>query len=884
MARTDMTVTKAPPYPKDSGLYGQDYADKSSGALEIYELEKFLTEIRDQPDWRRESDIDAEYYDSNQLTADQLEKMRMKGFPPIIENLIRPTIDAVLGLEAKTRTDWIVRADNDRWSDVALAMSAKLKQAEREGKADKACSEAYAHMIKSGVGWVEVSRSIVPNRYPYRIKSVHRREISWDWRELDAESWRYLLRRRWFDRDVVAAMFPDKKDLIEWVANSWQGWYDWNLQHSHLELARSWELERASTIEAYEYRDYLRQRLCLYELWYRRWKSATMLTLPDGRMVEFDRKNGQHVAAVNNGWLIPEKRPMAQVRCSFWLGPHRIMDIKSPYPHQHFPYVPFFAFREDLTGVPYGLIRPMRPQQDEVNARKAKMMWLLSAKRVRADKDAVEDHQLAKDEVSRPDAYIVMNPARRPTSIFEVDDQMQLSEQQFKIYQDAKKSLQDVAGVYQAMLGKPDAGVESGVAISRLIEQGQITLAEVNDNYQNARRMVGELLMELVRDDIANGETIMVGEGPHRKEVTLNLEITTEFGPQIRNDVKAAGLNVTLDDMPQTTTFRQQQLVAMAEFSKSLPDEFKALFADYMIENTDFRNRHEIAERVRQRLGIQDNRAPRNEEEAKQQQAAAQEAQEAKALQKRAAVAEVANQEADANYKNAQADKLKAEIQTMGQDGSNEVDRIRAESERKIGELTMKHQTDMAGLQRDMDALRAQLSDKSAERASNETLKRDEINARAAAEEDKSLRDNATKIAIARIEAKAKAASEDTSKAIADEIKSMNEKIQAAVDAVMQKMEKRMAKIEEQRVKDQQKAEAQRLKDEAARLKREEAEAKAEAKSEKSEKSEPAAPANITVGPIIIEQKPAAAKTITGKLSTGESVNMTVKPEGGKNG
>ena len=61
----------------------------------------FLMEIRHQPHWRREADRAADYYDGNQLSPETVDKLKERGQPPLISNLIKPTVDTVLGMEAK---------------------------------------------------------------------------------------------------------------------------------------------------------------------------------------------------------------------------------------------------------------------------------------------------------------------------------------------------------------------------------------------------------------------------------------------------------------------------------------------------------------------------------------------------------------------------------------------------------------------------------------------------------------------------------------------------------------------------------------------------------------------------------------------------------------
>ena len=75
--------------------------DRGPG-MSVDQLDKFLYEIRLQPMWRKEADLDAEYYDGNQLDHQTLDDMQRLGMAPLIRNLIRPTIDVALGMEAKT--------------------------------------------------------------------------------------------------------------------------------------------------------------------------------------------------------------------------------------------------------------------------------------------------------------------------------------------------------------------------------------------------------------------------------------------------------------------------------------------------------------------------------------------------------------------------------------------------------------------------------------------------------------------------------------------------------------------------------------------------------------------------------------------------------------
>lgn len=578
-------------------------------ALQFYRI---MQEIRLQPSWRRESDKAADYYDDNQIDADLAEDLKSKGMGPLITNLIKPTINVVLGQEAKNRLDWRVTGDSDDQQDLCEALSAKLNEAERESRADRACSDAYAGQIKTGIGWVEVSRESDPFRYKYRVQAIHRREIYWDWaaKNPDLSDARYMVRQRWFHIDALKVFLPDHADIIAASGGGWTSYY-MDLAKENVHLMHAFDQENRIGMNDWQWRDTTRSQVSLYEVWYKTTVSGNVIDLPDGRTVEVDMKNPMHQLAIANGLAVPRHAAFQRTRVSLWCGPHKLEDYD--YGTRNYPYIPFFGYREDLTGVPYGVIRSMIPLQDEVNARRRKLLWLLSSKRVKVDSDALDtrfnDFSDLVAEVSRPDAVIVQNPDRRNANGIEIDDQAGLANQQFEIMNEAKQGIQEVAGVFNAQLGR-DSGATSGLAINSLVEQGNAALAEVNDNYRYARMAVGEALLELLMADMSQENDIAVvtdSVGTTKKVILNQRKVDPATGMDYReNDVSKALVKVALHDVPSTPAYRAQQMTTLGETLKSLPPELQAPLIPFYIESTDLPKRKEMAGLIRKQLGMGD--------------------------------------------------------------------------------------------------------------------------------------------------------------------------------------------------------------------------------------------------------------------------------------
>ncbi len=588
------------------------------------EFASIVRESLAQPPWRAQADHEADYADGNQLSTALLQRMKEMGIPPAKENIIGPAIRAVCGFEAKTRTDWRVTPDGDPGGqDVADALNFKLNQAERHSKADRALSAAFKPACAVGIGWVEVSRSSNSLEFPYKCRYIHRNEIWWDMKaiEPDLSDARWLYRRRWLSRTRAARMFPDHATIVMNGADKWiaefsiqelEGGQSTGL-HAAAEAHRAW-----TTVEDAYYNEE-NKTVCITELWYRRWVTTIMLKMKDGRAVKYDEANELHRAALalGRGKLVEELLPV--VRRSYWMGPHCLFDGPSPYPHPHFPYVRVMGSQEDLTGIPFGLVRDMLFPQDNLNSTISKLRWGMSAVETKRTKGAVamSDAQF-RQMSSRVDADFVLNPeAMKDGGIFERNRDFQLNAQQFQLMQDSRAAAAGVSGVTPSFQGQQGTAT-SGVQEQTQVEQSQVSLADLMDNFKDARALVGEMLMALIIEDIGKEETVVVIEGdvlnPPRTVVLNKPEADPHTGiVLLSNDVQRTRLKVALEDVPSSSSFRAQQLNALSESVKAAPPEIQQVVMPFMIDLMDLPRKKEVVEAIRAAKGQADPEAIRNQ-------------------------------------------------------------------------------------------------------------------------------------------------------------------------------------------------------------------------------------------------------------------------------
>jgi hypothetical protein len=588
-------------------MHKKDSADDLSLTLDEYH--DIYDEIDLQPVWRAIADKEMDYADGNQLDGDLLRRMAELGIPPAVEDLIGPALLSIQGYETVTRTDWRVTPNGDPGGqEVADALNFRLNLAERESMADRACSKAFRPQIGCGLGWVEVSRESDPFKYPFRVQAIHRNEIHWDMK--CGEDWqasRWLRRQRWLLPERLESVFPEHRELIK-AYGSGDWWLDDSLTNdggTSTGLHNAWAEGRAWTTQEDRWYNTETKEICLAEVWYRRWVSVIVIKTPDGRVVEYDQDNLEHNVAVASGAVEVRQATVARVRRAYWLGAHRLYDGPSPYTHRHFPYVPFFGFREDATGVPYGYVRSMKYAQDSLNSGNSKLRWGMSVVRVERTKGAVAmtDAQLRK-QIARSDADIVLddNHMAKQGARFDVKRDYQLTDQHYQMLNDNRQTIQRVSSVTSGFMGK-EGTARSGLQEQTQVEQSNQSLAHVMDNFRASRALVGELLLSMIIEDMGSEPTTIVIEGDAvtaDRSVTINKPETDQFGyAYLSNDLQRTRLKVALEDVPSTSSYRGQQLNAMSEAVKSLPAQYQAAVLPYLVSLMDVPFKRDVVEAVR---------------------------------------------------------------------------------------------------------------------------------------------------------------------------------------------------------------------------------------------------------------------------------------------
>lgn len=664
--------------------FDYDWTPQRDGSYSPEQMHRLLFDLRDEPRWRAQAVICEAYYDNDQHDAETLRLQRELGIPTVQVNMVSTAIDAIRGLELVARTDLLVKAEDRQSAEGAQALNARYASAARLTNFDHEVAESFADQVKVGIGWGEVSRNADVRKYPYRVGHVPWREMWPDWRsrKSDYSDARFIVRRRWLDGDVLASFFPKYRELIRMSARGWPA--DWleayeeysTLRHHARGLSEAWQAAENFSLEEAEWRDPQRGRVSVFEVLYKVPGRVKVLRLPSGRAIDYQPNNVLHREAVRLGAELVDG-PCENVRQAYYLGPHRLSDIQTAT--NEFHYIPFVGRRKRGDGTPYGYILPMISPQDAYNARHSRALYDTSARRTIIDEDAVDDHEETAAELGRIDAYITLRNERRRDDPIQVDRMTDMTAVTFQLMEEARNNFWDVTPLSREFAGVLSRSGQSGIAIGELIEQGTRGLGSTFENYEAAKLKCGWRLLKLMVEDLKSRNDVMVSverDGRRTRDVVLNAR--QQDGSRT-NDVQRLRTDLAFADAPNSRTYQQQELKALAEVAKSMPPEVQPAFADLIVEAAQIRRGREIVERIGKLTGF--GPEPEDEEE---RQALAQQQQRQIEMQQRAEEIEMLEREASAKKVLAEAELTLAKVRKLiGPDtelteAKTELDRARA--------------------------------------------------------------------------------------------------------------------------------------------------------------------------------------------------------------
>lgn len=476
-----------------------------------------VAEIEEQRQSRR-------YYHGDQYTKDEIGEYRRRGQPVITSNRVQRKLDAVVGLIERMRQDPKAYPRTPQHEQGADLATATLRYTLDASRWDEITPMVALNAAINGIGVIELSLEegdegdpeiglalVEPDTFFYDPRSFRH----------DFSDARYMGVGKWVDLEEAQDMFPDQREELENLISN-AGSLE---SHQQQDRERRWiNIQRRQVfIIEHWYRKGQEWRWCFYV---GRWQK-----LAEGRSFIQDEK-GRDI-------------------CRFLA----------------------FSANVDHDGDRYGFVRNMRPQQDEINARRSKGLHLLNSRRIIMEKGAVDNVERTRTEWARADGVIERNPGRELTA-----DQTAVSDfnGQLAFLAEAKSEIENF-GPNPAVMGE---GVEnsSGRAISLLQQAGIAELGPFILAYRNWKLRVYRGVWNAVQQHWTSERWIRVTDDEDLAQfIQLNgLEIDEYGRPTLVNAIGSLDVDIIIDEGPDTVSLMMdtyQMLTQLASGGAAIPPD-----------------------------------------------------------------------------------------------------------------------------------------------------------------------------------------------------------------------------------------------------------------------------------------------------------------------
>lgn len=542
-------------------------ADPRETNADLGTLIDYVNEADDATeDSRENSEKSRNYYDSKQLSDEEVRALKKRKQAPVVVNRIKPKIDGLMGMERSNRTTAKAYPRTPQHEGAATAATEAVRFCLDDNFYRQVRSSAWDNLTIEGSAGIEVM--VKPKGDGFRIVINH---IMWDRLIYDPYSRRkdfsdamYLGQVVWLDYDVAKARFPGKDDVFEGMIRG-SSTYD----------------------DKPRWIDTVRRRVKIVELYY--------------------LKGGDwHYACFTRGGFLKEPQ-------------------KSPYVNEDGETEHAYEFASlfvDMEGNRYGAVLQYIDVQDEINKRRSKALHLMSVRQVRWERGAVDDINKAREELAKPDGVVETTPGME----FEVLKTGDMAQAQFKLLEEAKLEI-DAVGYSAAASGKEER-LMSGIALRNREAAAQTELAPMFDvlkhldvrvyrkvwnrikQYWRAEMWIrvtdneGSLQWVGLNAPVTLGQKMLQeaanrGAKPEELEAMKAQMAADPQASQVvetQNQVADLDVDIVMDDAPDSVTMQQEEFTALSEMVKSgIP-----IPPDAIVSASNLKDKEQILKRMRE--------------------------------------------------------------------------------------------------------------------------------------------------------------------------------------------------------------------------------------------------------------------------------------------
>lgn len=534
-------------------------------------------------EYRSDAETNRDYYDNKQYTDEDIRILKARKQPIITFNLIKRTIDSLLGLEQQSRTDPKALPRTPKHEKDAEGCTDAIRYVIDNNDFDQIASEAFRSLLVEGVEGAEIQ--VVEKKDSYEIKIYN---VSWDrmfWdvhsRKLDFSDAKYKGVVIWMDYEDARAKKNWDQEAVEMAITT----MDSLSTDTHDDKPIKWNDNARKRI-----------RVCL---------------------INFIEDGVWHYAYFTKGANLTEPKPIEYMDEDD--NPQCFLEFQSAY--------------IDREGNRYSYTSALRSPQDEVNKRRSKALHLINVRQTFGNAMVGLDANQLKEEMAKPDGHVDMKNGKFGED-FGIIPTTDMAQGNFQLLQEAKDAF-NVVGANTSVTGKEDR-VMSGRAEMMRQQAGVRELSPVMDAHRHWKKRIYRQIWNRVRQywneerwiRVTDDEKNLKWVGLNRPETVRerleqeNPEILQEVDPndprleqpaypiKLMNNIAELDVDILIEEAPDVATIQEEQFQLITQMYQANPQQvpFEAV-----VELSSMRNKEAFLEKIKGDPQVQAEQAQKQE-------------------------------------------------------------------------------------------------------------------------------------------------------------------------------------------------------------------------------------------------------------------------------
>lgn len=477
-----------------------------------------------------EGQVARKYYNCKQWTTAEIKKLKRRGQAPVFDNRIGRKIDFLVGVEQRMRRDPKAFPRTPQHEHSADTATACLRFVADVNRWEQLSSGSMHAGLVTGIGavWVGTERAgdgendvkirIVPDdRFFYDPRSVLR----------DFSDARFMGVHLWLDIDEAKERYPDAAEYFDGI----------------MDMSKTGQsMFKLEEDRAMQWGDFENRRVRIIEIYYRTLDKASN----------------------RDTWML----------CTF-CGERDLGSGTSPYTDEYGqPDCPYVAWSPyiDEQGNRYGVVRSMKPMQDEINHRRSKFLHLLNSRQLFVrDKGSVDDLEKLRTELARPDGIVETNGMKWGEDIGVIDASKEI-QGQFELLNESQAALENL-GPNPGLVGK-GGGIadQSGRAILAQRDSGMTELSPVFEAQRDWKLRCYRKMWARLRQTWTGERMIRITDEQDSVQfLSLNQYQIDPMtgGIQSNNVLNEIDVDIILDEGPDTILMQEELLQTISQLGEA---------------------------------------------------------------------------------------------------------------------------------------------------------------------------------------------------------------------------------------------------------------------------------------------------------------------------